>query len=535
MGKKIKKKPQFIRSQSNFNIPSVRKANKLKNQMNKNINQKHKNNSNSKKIKNLISKIKNKLSKPYHSNSNKINKTKNFNNKNNNNTNNNNPFIFNTIYNNFNNQEKKKDKAEWMKPETKKIEDISNRFHKEIIDYVNYIIPNNTSLIRRQNTMQRLEKIIQKYQPNWKVVLFGSFSQNTSTVFSDLDFVILNEVNYSSKNLDIKELDYLMRILRREGFSRNIRLIKARVPILKATCSITGINVDISVNRQNGFQAASLIRKILEKYKVLKPTIIILKILLKKNNLNEAHTGGMSSFLLFHLVYFFFIHHFKKKNENYTNENLSKKSESKSNSEISESDDEEDIASYDSNSDLKLFGKNKYSNSDGIVTTKAVSSTSEECNSNDDSNSNLLKNGDSSSNSEEEKKIDIDSDEDDDSGNDDNILINNFKDDNNEINIGSFLVLLLKFYGFDFDYDNYGFSLYKNNFGSIFIKVERTDMDCSDTICVESIQDQGIDIGKSCYNYEKIVYLFKATYNKINIEKKNNTCSILKALGFPTI
>lgn len=534
MGKKIKKKNQFIRSQSSFNIPSVRKANKLKNQMNKNNNQNHKNSSNSKKIKNLISKIKNKLSKPYHSNSHKINKIKNFNNKNNNNnTNNNNPFIFNTLYNNFNIQEKKKDKAQWMKPETKKIEDVSNRFHREIIDYVNYIIPNNTSLLRRQNTMQRLEKIVEKYQPNWKVILFGSFSQNTSTVFSDLDFVILNEVNYSSKNLDIRELDYLMRILRREGFSRNIRLIKARVPILKATCSITGINVDISVNRQNGFQAASLIRKILEKYKVLKPTIIILKILLKKNNLNDAHTGGMSSFLLFHLVYFFFIHHFKKKNE--TNENLSKNSES--NSEISESDDEEDIASYDSNSELKLFGKNKYSNSDGIVTTKAVSSTSEECNSNDDSNSNLLKNGDSSSNSEEEKKIDNDSDEDDDSGNgnDDNILIHHFKDDNNEINIGSFLVLLLKFYGFDFDYENYGFSLNKNNFGSIFIKVERTDMDCSDTICVESIQEQGIDIGKNCYNYERIVYLFKATYNKINIEKKNNTCSILKALGFPTI
>jgi len=532
MGKKIKKKPQFIRSQSHFNIPSVRKANKLKNQMNKKNNQKHKINLNSKKTKQFSSKIKNKISKRNNSHSHNFHQTTNFNNKNNNN--NNNPFIFNTIYNSINKHEKKKGKPEWMKSETKKIEDISDRFHREIIDYVNYIIPNNASLIRRQNTVKRLTNIIQKYQPNWKVVLFGSFSQNTSTIFSDLDFVILNEANYSSKNLDIKELYYLMNILRREGFSRNIRLIKARVPILKATCSITGINVDISVNRQNGFQAASLIRKILEKYKVLKPTIIVLKILLKKNNLNEAHTGGMSSFLLFHLVYFFFIHHFNKKSQNYTNENLSKKSES--NSEISLSDDdEEDIASYDSNSELKLFEKNKYSNSDGIVTTKAISSTSEECNSNDDSNSNLLKNGVSSSNSEEEK-INIDSDEDDDdSGDDENILINNINDDNNEINIGTFLVLLLKFYGFDFDYENYGFSLNKNNFGNIFIKVERTDMDCSDTICAESIQEQGIDIGRSCYNYEKIVNLFKTTYNKINIEKKNNTCSILRALGFPTI
>jgi hypothetical protein len=78
MAKKIKKKTQFIRSQSNFNIPSVRKANKLNNQMKKNNNQKHKNNSNSTKIKHLISKIKNQLSKSHYSNSIKINKNKNF-------------------------------------------------------------------------------------------------------------------------------------------------------------------------------------------------------------------------------------------------------------------------------------------------------------------------------------------------------------------------------------------------------------------------------------------------------------------------
>ena len=484
MAKKQKKKPKFNRSQSNFNIPSVRKMNKL-----------------SKIVYNTI-------------------------NFTNNNNNNNKQFILNTIYNKK--KKKKKVRPEWMKPETEKIVDINNRFHKEIIDYVNYIIPNNASLLRRLNTIHRLTKILEKYQPNWKILLFGSFSQTTSTVFSDLDFVILNESKYSSKNLDIKELYYLMNILRMEGFSRNIRLIRARVPILKATCSITGINVDISVNRQNGFKDASLIRKILEKYQVLKPTIIILKVLLKKNKLNEAHTGGMSSFLLFHLVYFFFIYKFNKKNENYTIENLSNISES--DSEISESD-EKDMVSYDSNSELKSFEKNKYSNSDGMITTKAISSTSEECNSNDDSN--IFKNGALSCNSEEDRKIEDDSD-DDDSDDDEKILINSFRDDENEINIGAFLLLLLKFYGFEFDYVNYGVSLNKNNFGSIFMKAERFDMDCSDTICAENIQEQGIDVGKSCYNYGKIVELFKTTYNKINIEKQKNTCSILKALEFPT-
>ena len=273
MAKKQKKKPKFNRSQSNFNIPSVRKMNKLSSQLNQKYNINHNNYSNDKnKLTNFLSKKKDKISNQMNFNTKIVYNTINFTNNNNNN---NKQFILNTIYNKK--KKKKKVRPEWMKPETEKIVDINNRFHKEIIDYVNYIIPNNASLLRRLNTIHRLTKILEKYQPNWKILLFGSFSQTTSTVFSDLDFVILNESKYSSKNLDIKELYYLMNILRMEGFSRNIRLIRARVPILKATCCITGINVDISVNRQNGFKDASLIRKILEKYQVLKPTIIILK------------------------------------------------------------------------------------------------------------------------------------------------------------------------------------------------------------------------------------------------------------------
>ena len=301
---------------------------------------------------------------------------------------NDNPFIFNFIFNNKNTNEK----PEWMSQTTEKIENIDSRFNKEIIEYVDYIVPKNFSLFQRQNTKQRLTNIIKKYKPNWEIVLFGSFSQNTSTVFSDLDFSIISNVN-SSRNMDINELIYLMKILRNEGFSRNIRLVKARVPILKATCSLTGINVDISVNRENGYKAAKIIRKILKKHKLIKPSIIILKILLKKNNLNDAHTGGMSSFLLFHLVYFFYLIYQKriKKGiynnieieQNNISENTSNNN-TKDDKEYSdyENDNEESEISYDSNSEFKSNNKNKKNNDHGIIISKAVSSSDEEDNSN---------------------------------------------------------------------------------------------------------------------------------------------------------
>ena len=553
MGKKLPNIVIFKRQQKKLNIPSIKKSNKMKYQQMKKqkknrYKKKHKNNQSQKKS---SSKKGDNISNHWNFSNNII--------CNNNDNNNKNPFIFNTIVTAIKPKDKDKDKPEWMTENTKKIENIDERFNEEIQEYVKYIIPKESSLSQRHRTMQYLKNIIQKYKPNWRVVLFGSFSQNTSTVFSDLDFAIISDDIDSSRQMDINELIYIMKILRNNGFSRNIKLIKARVPILKATCSLTGISIDISVNRQNGYEAAGLIRKILKKYKILKPTIIILKILLKKYNLNDAHTGGMSSFLLFHLVYFFFIQFQRRaqKNSFYNNDSINSdkyKKEEKYNKD-SDNDEEEKEISYDSDSDLKLNKKNKNYNDydDGIIISKPIASTDEENYSNDD-DSNLIRNGGSSSMSDDEQKMTqcdsksrngyniysgIDDNNYDDEEEEDDYFTKKEDENNNEKdnknNIGYFLFKLLKFYFKEFDYENLGFSINSSNFGKTFFKVKRIDMDCSETICAESIQDKGIDVGRCCYNYQKIINLFKETYNKIKIEKQKNTLSILQSLGFPTI
>ena len=93
-----------------------------------------------------------------------------------------------------------------------------------------------------------------------KMYLFGSFKQGTSTIFSELDFEIIIDKT-SSRKKDIDELFCLMKILRKNDFSDNIRLIEDWVPILKEKCNSTGINVDISFNRHKGYQAAEIIKK----------------------------------------------------------------------------------------------------------------------------------------------------------------------------------------------------------------------------------------------------------------------------------
>ena len=92
----------------------------------------------------------------------------------------------------------------------------------------------------------------------------------------------------------------------------------------------------------------------------------------------------------------------------------------------------------------------------------------------------------------------------------------------------------MKFYGTEFNFDLYGISLNKDNLGEKFLKLYDYEMDNYDYICIEGISDKHINIGKSCFKYEKIINLFKNVYHQIEREKEQNSLSILKKLGFPS-
>ena len=557
MGKKLPNIIILKKALINKNIPSVKKRNKINN--NNQFRKKKKNKHKHKKKKRNKSSI-----LPSQNKDKFLNQT------------------INQLFNNKIDEEKPK----WMSIETKTIQNMDERFNEEIYEYVNYIIPKNDSLFQRINTKKILTNIIKKIQPQWKVILYGSFIQNTSTIFSDLDFAIVNNDNNSSRKIDINDLICIMKILRHHGFSKNIRLIRARIPILKATCCFTKIDVDISIKKPNGLEADRLIWRILKKDKILKPSIIILKILLKKYELNNAQIGGMNSFLLFHLVYFYYII-YNKRNERIIYNNLN-------NSDIDMNEDEKENNSsynnsyiannysnnkkndfnYDYNSDEDKENINDLNNENKLIISKPMSLFNKGDNLTDESKS--MENINSLNNSEEDNKNyesfmmynninncndnneneeqDLDEDEDEDEDDDEvededggedkynehllNQYINKEEDKNNDENncdIGNFIFTFLKFYGKEFDYEQLGFSLNENNFGNTFFKVERTDMKYNNYLCVESIKDKSFDVGRSCYLYPKIVNLFRATYDIIKLEKQKNTCSILLSLGFPTI
>ena len=381
----------------------------------------------------------------------------------------------------------------WMSTTTQNMENSSERFNSEITDYINYIVPSNFALTKRTYTIELLTHIIEKYNPNWKVILYGSFSQNISTIFSDLDFAIYNNQSFSSG--DTFQLFYIMNILSNEGFSQDIEFINANCPILRGTCINTGINFDICFNkRSSGIKAIELVRNVVDNNTIIKQAVIFIKILLKIKNLNETFTGGMCSFLVFHLVYYFYTV--------YINQN--KKENEKDNNKKRDCDNS--------------FSKKKTTENNFSKEIIDINEQSEKETLNPDDINNI----NSDINSEEKTSGSF--------GVDKRCGKNIFNNSEGDIKIGDFLLAFFKFYGFEFDYKHYGFSLNGKNFGQTFKKMKGYQENC---VSVESIEQEEIDIGIKCFNYDKIVDLFQRTYFKIKMERDSNIFSILNSLEFP--
>ena len=227
--------------------------------------------------------------------------------------NNNNKFIFNNINNNFsieNNNNNNNNKINCSKNNNNKKSNFSKNFYTqlslEISSYISSIIPKDENYKKRLSTISLLKSIIHSKFPFWNVFIFGSFYQNLSTIFSDIDFTIItnkkNEIIYD----DLFYLNLIKNLLIEKKFGYNIKIIKARVPIIKCVCIKTGINVDINVNRINGIKTGEIINKKIKENEIVKNNVILIKMILKLINFNECKEGGMSSFVLFNLVWFYY-------------------------------------------------------------------------------------------------------------------------------------------------------------------------------------------------------------------------------------
>ena len=211
----------------------------------------------------------------------------------------------------------------WIKPHSKcHMTNGMLKLHYEILDFCEFIklTPEEKNL--REKTFNYIKSIIEAKFMEYKCVLYGSFKTDLSLPDSDIDILIveknnnndnnnLNIVNSLSSN-KIKEEEKLSDIIQKiynilfdtKKFSY-IEMIKAKVPIIKCTLKETEVNIDISFFRKNGSDAVETIEKIVEIFPEIRPLTLVIKYTLRQRQLNEIYKGGISSFIIFSLIYYY--------------------------------------------------------------------------------------------------------------------------------------------------------------------------------------------------------------------------------------
>lgn len=173
-----------------------------------------------------------------------------------------------------NDKKVKIDCISWMNENIKKSYGYS-KLHNEILSFYNFIKPTKEEDELRNKTYNIIRCAIISKFPLFEVSLYGSFPLNIHLPDSDIDIVVLtnNENMFSDETLfnEIKSSIY------NRNISKSIKKIDAKVPILKVLVEETGIEVDISINKSDGYKSLNDISNILTNLKSLSILIYVVK------------------------------------------------------------------------------------------------------------------------------------------------------------------------------------------------------------------------------------------------------------------
>ena len=273
------------------------------------------------------------------------------------------------------------------------------KFHYEILDFYYFIKLNEEEEQLRVKTYDFIKDIINENFPEYICGLYGSFKTGLSLPNSDIDILILpkEEQRYNTIKKEINKFlnEIYIKLKEKNDFSY-IEIIKAKVPIIKCTYKETNIKVDISIFKKNGAAAAEIYEKVLSIYPEIRPLMLTIKYILRQRGLNEIYKGGVSSFIIFSLLFYYI---------NYTRK----------------------------------------------------------------------------------------------------IIVNSIKNGQKEklLSLGDLLLGFFNFYGYEFNYKDLKISIRNGCF------LKKRDDDNKNILSLENFQDISQDLGKSCYQYSKIIDVFK--------------------------
>ncbi|RHY58475.1 hypothetical protein B5M09_007200 [Aphanomyces astaci] len=170
------------------------------------------------------------------------------------------------------------------------------RLHQEIVDYARYTRAIVSEMaVHIEKTIDLVRASVRKLWPDATVETYGSYSTGIWLPSSDIDLVILGTSDDASSHLKC-----LAASLKHEKWVESILLVEsAKVPLLKLVSTDSSVPIDITfetANTHSGLLARDLIKCLVDELPELYPLAIVFKQLLRERGLNDAYTGGLSSY-----------------------------------------------------------------------------------------------------------------------------------------------------------------------------------------------------------------------------------------------
>lgn len=160
----------------------------------------------------------------------------------------------------------------------------------ELLAFISWLEPGEGEKKERQDLCARVKHIIAELWPSASVNVFGSTETGLALPNSDVDFVV-EEFDFD-KGQHMTDISAAMRENMMEIF---LLLPHTKVPLVKFRDPVTNLCGDVSFCVPNAVKSTALLKTYLLQFPVAKPIIIVAKALLKQNNMNSVHTGGLSS------------------------------------------------------------------------------------------------------------------------------------------------------------------------------------------------------------------------------------------------
>ncbi|TYZ57260.1 hypothetical protein PybrP1_007862 [[Pythium] brassicae (nom. inval.)] len=187
---------------------------------------------------------------------------------------------------------------------------VAERLHAEILEYAQYTRSTVEAMaVHIEVMIANVRACVQSLWPRSTVETFGSYSTGIWLPSSDVDLVILDVVEANDAVATGKNLRRLAKALKSQPWVHSLLVLdSAKIPVLKLVSADTRVPIDItfeSSTTHSGLIARDLIKRYNEELPELYPLAVVFKQLLRERDLNDAYTGGLSSYSIVLMIVHF--------------------------------------------------------------------------------------------------------------------------------------------------------------------------------------------------------------------------------------